>query len=263
MARTARRLTRALADGPLVRADLRWPSLGDIDLVGRRSLGTASYGKHLLTRLDDGSTLHSHLRMEGSWAVDPTAEAEHRRGGGEIRAVLATAAWTCWGKRLGMMDLIRTRDEPTFLAHLGPDLMAADAEDNLAGAAERMARDPRGIGEVLLDQTVAAGIGTIWTSETLFRHGVSPWRATCDVDGAAVLTTASRLMRAAAAAPSFPAREQYRGRQDPVVTDTVRLGVYDREHRPCPRCGTPVRRGMVGRAPTARRVFYCPTCQAR
>lgn len=263
MARTARRLTRALAGGPLVRADLRWPSLGDVDLRGRRSLGTASYGKHLLTRLDDGSTLHSHLRMEGNWVVDPTAQAAQRRGGDDVRAVLATSTWTAWGKRLGMMDLIRTRDEPRLLGHLGPDLMAPDAEDTLAGAAERMTRDRRGIGEVLLDQTVAAGIGTIWTSETLFRHGISPWRTTSEVDGAAVLTTASRLMRAAAAAPSFPAREQDSGRQDPVVTNAVRLGVYDREHQPCPRCGTPVRRGMVGQAPTARRIFYCPTCQGR
>lgn len=252
VARTARRLTRALADGPLVRAELRWPSLGDVDLRGRRSLGTTSYGKHLLTRLDDGRTLHTHLRMDGSWYVDPTAQAAKRRGNVSIRAVLATQAWTCWGRSLGMMDLVRTRDEAQLVAHLGPDLMAPDAEETLAGAAERMSRDPREIGEVLLDQTVAAGIGTIWTSETLFRHAISPWRSAEQVDGAAVLTTASRLMRAAAAAPAFHGGE-----------GSVPTGVYEREHAPCRRCGTPIARGIVGHAPTARRVFYCPACQAR
>jgi len=250
VARTAARLTRALADGPLVRAELRWGGLGDVDLLGRRSLGTVSYGKHLLTRFDDGQTLRSHLRMDGMWYVDPTSRAASRDGGPDTRAVLATRVWTCRGRLLGMLDLVRTRDEPRLLAHLGPDLMAEDAETTLEPAVQRMAADPRGIGEVLLDQTVAAGIGTIWTSETLFRHEVSPWRPADRVDGAAILTTASRLMRASAAAPAAPG-----------TPGSVPAGVYGREHAPCPRCGTPVARGMVGRAPTARRVFYCPTCQ--
>ena len=69
--RTAQRLDRALSGQVLVLADLRWPSLATADLVGREVLETVARGKHILTRLGGPPvTLHSHLRMEGSWRVD-------------------------------------------------------------------------------------------------------------------------------------------------------------------------------------------------
>lgn len=254
--RTARRLTAALVDGPLVRAELRWPTLADIDLTGRRSLGTVSYGKHLFTRFDDGATLHTHLRMDGTWRVARTLPHEQTgKDGperGTVRVVLATATWTCRGHLIGMMDLVRTRDEHLLTAHLGPDLLADDAEDHLTAPAARIAAARgRTIGEVLLDQSVAAGIGTIWMAETLFRHRISPWRDAADVDGAALLATASRLMRSSADSTGGPGS-----------SESVPIAVHGRERQPCPRCGTPITVGRVGRPPFDRPAFSCPTCQA-
>ena len=70
--RTARRLHEALAGRVLVSADLRWPSLATSDLSGLTVTEVVPRGKHLLLRLDNGWTLHSHLRMDGSWRVEPT-----------------------------------------------------------------------------------------------------------------------------------------------------------------------------------------------
>ncbi len=70
--RTAARLDQALAGRVVRRAELRWPDAGGVELAGRTVLGTRPYGKHLLTRFDDGRTLHTHLRMDGSWRVGRT-----------------------------------------------------------------------------------------------------------------------------------------------------------------------------------------------
>ena len=74
VARTARRLDLALAGRVLVRGELRWPDLGGTDLTGAAVVRNVPVGKHLLTRLEDGRTLHTHLRMEGRWRLFRTGE---------------------------------------------------------------------------------------------------------------------------------------------------------------------------------------------
>src|SRR5690606_13617955 len=167
---TADRLDQALRGSPLVRAELRWPSAAGADLVGRTVTSCTAYGKHVLTRLDDGRTLHTHLRMDGSWRVERTGGRAAAARRPEIRAVLATTRWTCVGWRLGMLDLLRTRDEPHLLAHLGPDVLADDFPgDGLDEAVRRMREQgPRPLCDVLLDQGVVAGLGTIWMAESLY-----------------------------------------------------------------------------------------------
>ncbi|WP_344929546.1 DNA-formamidopyrimidine glycosylase family protein, partial [Streptosporangium carneum] len=69
--RTARRLGLALDGRILTRSDFRVPRHATADLTGRAVLETVSRGKHLLTRVDGGLTVHTHLRMEGSWQISP------------------------------------------------------------------------------------------------------------------------------------------------------------------------------------------------
>jgi endonuclease-8 len=249
--RTARRLDAALAGHLLLRAELRWPTVGGIDLTGRTVLGTGTYGKHLLTRFDDGRTLHTHLRMDGSWRAQPPRHGA--RFGPDVRAVLGSAEWTCVGRRLGMLDVLRTSDEAHLLARLGPDVLAPDW-DRQQAVANLLGQGGRGIGETLLDQSVVAGIGTIYMAESLWWHRVWPWATVHEVpDAARVLDTARALMQRSLEARIFTA------------TGDVRRGrethVHGRTGQPCPRCGEPVRRGEVGAPPTARPAFYCPACQ--
>src|SRR5262249_10161854 len=148
--------------------------LGGIDLAGRTIADVDAYGKHLLIRVAGESastptsrtrvptvgpeplTLHTHLRMDGSWSCYRTApgrwpsESDH-----SVRAVLANAEWTAVGYWLGMLDMLPTAAEHTVIGHLGPDLMADNFPDiGLPIAIERFGRDPgRPIGAALLDQT--------------------------------------------------------------------------------------------------------------
>ncbi|KAE8762416.1 Fpg/Nei family DNA glycosylase [Georgenia thermotolerans] len=256
--RVARRLDAALAGQVLTRGELRWADLGAVDLAGVGVVENATRGKHLLTRLDDGRTLHTHLRMEGVWRLVRTGDlasgASRADRNPYVRAVLGTARWTCLGINLGMVDLVPTAEEARLVGHLGPDLLAPELDAD-AAAARILAQDERGIAEVLLDQTVVAGLGTIYMAETLWTHRVWPWTPAGSLDAVAreLVTTGRRLMRRSADA------------RLPTATGDPRrsTNVHGRERRPCPRCGTPIARGKAGTPPRQRSVYYCPSCQRR
>ncbi len=89
--RTTDRLHNALAGSVLTGSDFRVPSLATADLAGRQVLESTARGKHLLLRVDGALTLHTHLRMEGSWHLYRSGS---RWSGGpdwQVRVALGTA----------------------------------------------------------------------------------------------------------------------------------------------------------------------------
>jgi len=233
------------------------PQLATTDLAGWTVLESASRGKHLLLRLsgpdDRRLTLHSHLRMDGSWRTYP---AGARWGGGPahlIRVVVRTAVVVAVGYHLHDVALLPTDEESTVVGHLGPDLLGPDWD--CAAAVRRLRSAPeRPIGEALLDQRNLAGIGTIYRAETLFLRGVHPFTPVGSVSELErSLDLAHRLLMS------------NRGRSGPVTTGDTRRGrhfwVYGRGGEPCRRCGTPVRRDTQGPAGEDRVIYWCPSCQ--
>lgn len=251
---TAAKLHRALAGQVLTLSDLRWPSLATSDLTGSRTVHVTARGKHLLHRLDSGLTLHSHLRMDGTWRIRPRQEAIGRHH--LIRAVLCTERATAIGRALGMLDLVPTSEEHLLVGHLGPDIL--EEEFDTAGVATRVgdAQGPRALALVLLDQQVLAGLGTFWVSEALYARQVHPWTPAADVPGdevRRVLEWARRRMLVSARTGIQTAT----GHQQEGSLGAV----HARSGRPCRRCGQGVRVALVGQAPRERTIFYCPTCQ--
>jgi endonuclease-8 len=254
--RTARRLDAALAGRALTIADLRWPSLATVDLTGRTVVESTSAGKHLLLRLAaDGDrpalTLHSHLKMEGSWRVQHAAGPAARGSG--VRAVLGNPGWTAVGYRLGALDLVPTRDEARLVAHLGPDLLGPGWD--AAEAVRRLGADPaRPVGDALLDQRLLAGAGTFFMAEALFVRGITPWTPVGSVSGLEELVNLLHRMLSASA-----------GGPGQTTTGDTRPGhrqwVHGRAGRPCRRCGTSVLVAPIGAPPRDRVAFYCPACQ--
>jgi endonuclease-8 len=249
----AQRLHAALAGDVLLRTDFRVPRLATVDLSGRTVHEVVPRGKHLLTRMSGGLTLHTHFRMEGSWHLYRPGD---RWTGGpqwQVRAVLETASWRAVGYRLPVVDLLETADEASAVGHLGPDVLADDwdAEEAL----RRLRAEPeRQIGLALLDQSNLAGLGNLYRCEVLFLHGLTPWLPVPDVpDLAAVVDTARRLLRA------------NRGRWQQSTTGSLRRGelhwVFERGGQPCRRCGTRVLVAEQGALPRARLTYWCPRCQ--
>jgi endonuclease VIII len=250
--RTARRLHAALAGRVLTRSDFRVPRFATADLSGQTVTETVSRGKHLLTRTDAGITVHTHLRMDGSWQVRPAAE--RASGGHRIRLILANDTWQAVGYLLGIVEILATAAEQRTVGHLGPDLLGPDWDP--AEAERRLRADPaRPVGEALLDQRNLAGIGNIYKAETLFLRGVDPWRPVGEVaDLTAMIGLAQRLLDANKERPGI------------ITTGSQRRGeetwVYGRAGRPCRRCGTPVRSADQGRDPEGRVTYWCPSCQS-
>lgn len=251
---TARRLREALAGRVLTRADLRVPRLATAELAGRTVQDTVSRGKHLLTRIEGGLTLHSHLRMDGSWHVYGPADRWRGGPGWQIRAVLATADRVAVGYRLPVLDLLRTADEERYVGHLGPDLLGPDWDP--AEAERRLLSNPaRPVGEALLDQRNLAGIGNVYTCELCFLRGVTPWTPVGDVpEPGRVIALAKRLL------------EANRDRVGHLTTGDTRPGrshwVYGAAGRPCLRCGTRIVGADQGVPPHERITFWCPRCQS-
>ena len=244
---TARRLDQALTGQTLTRSDFRVPQLATVDLTGDVVTGTVSRGKHLLTRTKNGLTVHTHLRMDGSWQVRPAAEP--LRDSHRIRLILANEDWRAVGFQLGVVELIRTSEESTITGHLGPDLLGPDWD--AAEAVRRLSAEPdRPIGEALLDQRNLAGIGNVYKAEVLFLRGINPWQPAGAVpDLGAMAALARRLLDA------------NKERHGHITTGSMRRGeehwVYGRRGRPCRRCGTPIR--SAGQQD--RITFWCPSCQ--
>jgi endonuclease-8 len=225
------------------------PALATVDLSGIAVLDVVARGKHLLIRLGDGRTLHTHFRMDGSWHL--YRPGARWRGGPmhAVRAVLSTEEWTAVGYRLPVVDLLATAEEAALLAHLGPDVLGPDWDPQ--EAVRRLAADPaREIGQALLDQRNLAGIGLIYQSESLFCVRVNPFTPVASVpDLPAVVSTAHRLLTRNAPRASQATKERR-----PHF-------VYARAGRPCLRCGSTVRTAKQGTPPRARDAYWCPDCQ--
>lgn len=249
----ARRLHTALAGKVLTRSDLRVPKYATADLTGRTVLDVTPRGKHLLTRIEGGLTLHSHLRMDGSWKVYANGRPWSGGPAHQIRAILGTADRTAVGYRLPVLELLRTADETRAVGHLGPDLLGPDW--NPDDALENLLQDPtRPLGEALLDQRNLAGIGNVYKSELCFLLRVAPWLPIGELpaDRAAQLPDlAKKLLEANRDRPTRITT----GRRD------QNLFVYGRAPRPCLRCGTSIRRADQGDGARERPTYWCPTCQ--
>jgi endonuclease VIII len=254
--RTARRLDRALSGKVLTRTDFRVPSYATWDLAGATVAETVSRGKHLLTRIDtadaDRWTLHTHLKMEGSWRVLKAGQ-RWPQPGHTARVVLETADTVAVGFLLGTVDLVARDREDEVVGHLGPDLLGPDWDPD--EAVRRLGEHPdRTIKEALLDQTLLAGLGNIYANELCFISGVAPETRVADVPQLPRMVTRAQLLL-----------DQNRHRPVPSTTGELARGrtmwVYRRAREPCRRCGTTIRETMLGSEGQERATYSCPACQ--
>lgn len=254
--RAARRLDEVLAGATVTRFDLRVPRLAVADLTGAQIHDVVARGKHILHRIGD-DTLRTHLKMEGRWHIQRPGDRWPRPAHTARVLIDATAPdgtrWETVGFDLADVALVPTADEQQLIGHLGPDPLGDTWDPD--EAARRVRADDRPVHVALLDQRNVAGFGNEYANEILFVRGIHPAASTRDVDTAALIEVGARMMRA------------NRDRAHRTFTGDARRGfttwVYRRENRPCRRCGTAIRGGIMGADPTRERiVFWCPRCQS-
>jgi endonuclease VIII len=259
--RAARSLDRILTGRRLTGFELRGAAAARggprrQPLPGELVTSVRAQGKHLLIAFDGGLTLHTHMQMTGSWHAYRPGE-RWKKSPAAARVVIEVAeaeqpdvpvaVAVCFSAPV--VELIEEPEAHPRLAALGPDLCRPDAD--LGEAVARLGRLPSTteIGNALLDQRVASGVGNVYKSEVLFACGVDPFAAVGTLAGPLRLRlfeTAARLLRA---------NLDTSGR----TTVDGGLAVYGRAGRPCRRCGTTIRTHRQGEA--ARSTYWCPACQ--
>lgn len=238
------------------RGDLRRALPEDLGqrLTGARVTGLRRRAKYGLIDTDRGDTLVFHLGMSGHWRIDPAIIAKHDHfiiETDEGRKLALNDA-----RRFGSLDLLATADLrtwPPFKA-LGPEpleMTAADLKRRLQGRTAA-------IKQVLLDQSIIAGLGNIYVCEALYRSGIHPRRPA----GSITLQRLKRLVPAIhdvlaeAIAAGGSSLKDFASPDGELGYFSKSFSVYDREGQPC-GCGGTVRRIVQG----GRSTFYCPKCQ--
>jgi endonuclease-8 len=244
--RTAAALRDALVGRTLTGCDIRVPRYATVDLSGQTVDEVISRGKHLFIRVGPGS-IHSHLKMDGSWRIAPRGVPDHK-----IRILLRAGGITAAGIDLGVLEVLDRSNDMVSVEHLGPDLLGPDWDAPRA-AANLTAEPDRPIAAALLDQRVMAGVGNVYCNELCFLFGRLPTSPVSALPDPLRLVARAREMLWA-----------NRLRSGRTTTGNTRPGqelwVYGRGRKPCRRCGTRIER--AGQNDSERVSYWCPACQS-
>ncbi len=229
-------------------------------LDGESVLGADSAGKHLFVEFPGERFLHVHLGLIGKFDVR-IGPAPAPVGQVRLRLQNETAYADLRGAIL--CDLIGREKHDQVISALGADPLRSDAAPMTAWS--RISRSTRPIGDLLMDQTMLAGIGNVYRAEVLFRNGIDPlrpgktlrvgqFRAIWD-DLVELMQEGVRTGRIDTVRPEHTPDQM--GRPPREDDHGGEVYVYRRTGAPCLVCGSKVRtRELQG-----RNLFWCPRCQ--
>ncbi len=286
----AGRLNRAFARHPVAASSPQGRfEHGAALLDGLTLVEAQAWGKHLFAEFSQERWLHVHLGLIGTFPVLPLPPQLPAQDGGMARAhppVIGQVRLRLLG-RTHVADLrgpnlcaiVTPERIEEVTAKLGPDPLRPDADPERAW--QRIARSSRPIGELLVDQSVLAGVGNVYRCEVLYRHRVDPFRPGNQVrrqTWRALWEDLVVLMPLGATYHQILTMEDQvsEALEEVAAGETARhthsltgerLGerferrfyLYRRAGEPCRVCGARVRTAVVG----GRNLFWCGRCQRR
>jgi formamidopyrimidine-DNA glycosylase len=242
----------------LNRADLRRPFPPDLVqvLTGARVTGMGRRAKYGLIHTDRDQTMVFHLGMSGRWRIEPEAPDKHdhlvlETGSGHVLALNDA-------RRFGSVDLAPTAALDSWgpFATLGPEPLGPDLSPRHLQRAFAGRIAP--IKQMLLDQTIVAGLGNIYVCEALFRAGIRPDKPAGQLTLPALtrlVPTIRTVLDESIAAGGSTIRD-YAQPNGELGYFAASWQVYGREGEAC-TCGAPVLRFVQG----GRSTFWCRKCQ--
>jgi formamidopyrimidine-DNA glycosylase len=200
--------------------------------------------------------LISRLGMSGTWMVlsPGVPEPDHVHLAFSFREMDERLVYRD-PRRFGRLEWRESGEPSVILRGQGPDIFEISSTDWHLG----VTRSKRAIRSILLDQSLACGIGNIYASEILFRAGISPFRKGTGIrreESQRILMEARYVLDEAIRAGGSTIHS-FRDSNGDEGGYQDRHSVYGRDNQPCPKCGVPIRK--VTRL--NRTLFYCPGCQ--
>ncbi len=272
--RTAASLRTWIGGRTITEARSSLAALGIERVIGRVVRRVEPVGKNLLisfaapesiepTSVGHAETLvlHTHMKMTGSWHVYPAA-ASWQRPERQARVVLVAGerVAVCFNAPVVELSSAAETNRRRSLAGLGPDVLVEPLAIDEIARRVRATDASYAIGELLLDQRVACGIGNIYRCESMFlerRHPWTPRGALTETELSALVVTAATLMKQNLGSASSMAKPDSVGRD--LGAGSNRTWVYRRAGLPCRVCTTVIASRDQGAQ--ARRAYWCPTCQ--
>lgn len=230
-------------------------------LLGRTFAGMERRGKFLLLLLDDGSRIILHLRMTGCLLLAPEGLPEEKHthvtfcldNGGELRFSDQ--------RRFGRLWLLG-KDEEDLVSGMGRlGLEPFDQAFSAEYLQARLGKRKKAIKECLLDQSVVAGIGNIYSDEILFAARIYPGRPACSLrpeEWKGLAEAVSERLAFFIEKNEITA-EEYLAAKGQDYRNTPHLQVYGCQGKMCPVCGRVLERQVIG----GRGSVYCPECQKK
>ena len=220
---------------------------------GENEESLGSIGAPRRTRVRMGE--QEKLAALTSWPPDPV---------GQVRARILTETAVADLRGPTVCEVIDTDAVQQLVRRLGPDPLAPFESKAKAEArfAERVQKSKQPIGQLLMDQSVVAGIGNIYRAEILFRAEISPHRSgssVTDTEASALWKDWVKLLRIGVETGYMLTIDGLRGKHLQAAIDSMddRHWVYKREGLPCRRCGVTVALEMMQQ----RKLYWCPGCQ--
>lgn len=223
---------------------------------GRRFARASAWGKHLFHHYADGAIVHVHLGLYGTFTESPIPMPLPV---GQVRMRILGAEYGTDLRGPTVCEVIDEAQVGAIVARLGPDPLRRDADP--AASWDRISKSRKGIGALLMDQSVIAGIGNVYRSELLFRHGIDPYRIGRSIDRDEFFEMwidLVDLMKVGVRRGKIVVmRPEHDHGAPSYATDRPRTYVYRRAADPCRVCGTPVCTAEL----EGRNLFWCPVCQ--
>ena len=226
-------------------------------LDGRVFTRASVWGKHLFHHYAGGPVVHVHLGLYGTFTELP---APMPLPVGQVRMRIVGLEFGTDLRGPTACEVIDEAQASAIVARLGPDPLRRDADP--APAWTRISKSRKPIGALLMDQSVIAGVGNVYRSELLYRHGVDPYRPGREVGedefSAAWIDLVALMKVGVRGGKIVVVRPEHDHGAPSYAPNRPRTYVYRRAGEPCRACGTPVRTTVL----EGRNVFWCPGCQA-
>jgi endonuclease VIII len=221
-------------------------------LDGQKCASVEAYGKHLIYRFKNGLALHIHL---GLFGVFKTAKAPAAEPVGAVRIRMISSTHVVDINGPNTCEILSKPDLTALIARIGPDVLRSDADPELAWT--KISKSRASIGQLLMDQSVMAGIGNIYRSEILWRQKLHPEMQGKNLQREAfdrIWTDSVHLLKIGVKHNAIITRE------DDVVSGKKskygeRFNIFGKTH--CPDCATEIRVFEIA----TRRAFMCEVCQ--